>query len=102
MATDTHSYDEGVPSRVATEELSSSDLSYLSDIQEEANTESFALSSSPVNSSALNSSQLSSSARSDISSNISDTGFFSLDWRAELTPGTVSLGANTFWVHLKI
>ena len=91
MSTGTHSHDEVTPGHVIPDEITSSDLSYLSDIEEEANTESFSTTSSPLGSSALNSSQLSApSVQSDTSSNLTDTGFVSLDWRAEFTPGAVS------------
>ena len=68
------------------EDLASSDLSYLSDIEEEeSQSASFSPSASISGSSALNSSQL------DTSSLQSEVGCCTLDWRAEMTPGTVSL-----------
>lgn len=92
MSTGTHVYDESTPGHSVPDELASSELSYLSDIEEEVNTESFSATSSSVGSSVLNSSQLATpSIQSDLNSNWTDTGFFSLDWRAELTPGTVSM-----------
>lgn len=96
MSTGAQVYDEAAPGHNVPDELASSDLSYLSDIEEEANTESFSAASSSVGSSALNSSQLTTpSLQSDLSGNLSDTGFLSLDWRAELTPGTVSINQIT-------
>ena len=90
MSTETRVYDETTPGHNVPDELASSDLSYLSDIEEEVNTESFSAASSSAGSSVLNSSQLATpSIQSDLNSNLTDTGFFSLDWRAELTPGTV-------------
>ena len=87
-------FDEA-PSQPIPEELASSDLSYLSDIEEEARSEVFSLASSSTGSSVLGSSQLSASGspsvQSNASSDLTDTGFVSLNWRAEMTPGAVSL-----------
>ena len=68
----------GSQSEKAHEDVASSDLSYLSDIEEEATD------LEQHSSSALNTSQL------DAISLQSETGCFVLDWRAEMTPGTVS------------
>ena len=71
------------------DDLASSDLSYLSDIEEEAGSD--AESTPPSDgSSALNASELDSS-RFDASSTNSESGSYTLDWRAEMTPGTVSV-----------
>ena len=67
------------------DEIDSSDLSYLSDIEEESSVHTSQTTPSQAgSSSALNTSQL------DALSLESDTGCFILNWRAEMTPGTVS------------
>ena len=72
------------------EDLASSDLSYLSDIEEEgASDVASAASSRNGSSSALNASDLDS--QFDASSVLSDSGSCTLDWRSEMTPGSVSM-----------
>ena len=72
------------------DDLASSDLSYLSDIEEEAGSNgNSAASSRSGSSSALNASELDSNY--EASSLLSDSGSCTLDWRSEMTPGTVSI-----------
>lgn len=92
MSVNAHSDVGGVTERVVPEEIASSDLSYLSDIEEEADTASFSLNSSQANSSALSSGHLDDhSVCSEVSSTSTENGALTLDWRGEMAPGSVSM-----------